>query len=151
MKGLKIERAKPSNVIDIYALLKAAVPEKILPGAPSERQIKAYYPMLLRELASQNHLFYVAKRGRGYLGFAHAVLIPGRWDGIQNQVIVDLVYVSEHRRKHGIGRKLLDEIKKEVENMGITKVAFSCPLIQMSYWEKERNAKAIQIEMEVNL
>lgn len=152
MKGLKIERARPNNAIDIYALLSQAVTEGILPGKPTQRQIKSYYfAGLLNELASPAHIWVIAKRGRGYLGFAHAALLPGRWDGQIESVFVDLVFVSGHRRKHGIGRKLLDEIKKEVENLGIKRVEFLCPSDQMHYWSKERSANAKQVFMEVNL
>lgn len=152
MKGLKIERAKPSNAIDIYALLCEAQKEGVLPDKPSERQLKAYYfGGLLREIVSPQHIFFVAKRGRGYLGYAHAFLVPGRWDGVVSRVIVNQVFVVKHRRKNGIGRKLLDELKKQIENIGIKRVEFACPAIQMEYWARERGALATDVIMGVDL
>lgn len=152
MKGLKIEKAKPSNAIDIYALLTSGQKEGLLPGKPSERQLKSYYfGRLLSELGAPGHIWFIAKRGRGYLGFAHAVLLPDRWDGLVGSVFVDLVFVVQNRRKLGVGRKLLDEIKKEVENLGIKKIEFVCPADQAQYWSKERSANTKQVLMEVNL
>ncbi len=152
MKGLKIERAKPSNSIDIYALLSAAQKEGILPEKPTERELKSYYfSRLLNEIASPGHFFFLAKRGRGYLGYAHGFILPGRWGQSMTMAVIDHVFVVKNRRKLGIGRKLLDEMKKEIENTGIKRIVFSCPLDQVEYWGKARGATAFRSLMEVNL
>ncbi len=152
MKGLKIEKAKPSNVIDIYALLQEAVKEGCLVGKPTERQMKSYYFVgLLNEVDHPNHIWFVAKRGRGYLGFVHAVLIPGRWDGQVRSVAVDTVFVTKRRRKNGIGRKLLDEVKKEVQNLEIKRVEFVTPIDQVEMWTKKYSAKTESYIMGVDL
>lgn len=150
MKGLKIERAKPSNAIDIYALLKQAMEEGVLPGKPTERQIKAYYfTGLINDVANPTSIYLVAKRGRGYLGFLHATILT-KW-GTNHEVLVTQIYVTKNRRKNGIGRKLLDELKKQVENLGIRRIEFACPLDQVEYWAKERGAKPVQTIMGVDL
>lgn len=152
MKGLKIDKAKPSNAIDIFALLNAGVKEGILPEKPTDRQMKSYYfSSLLRDIGAPGHIWLVARRGRGYLGFAHAYVRPGRWDGQVTSVFVDLVFVVKHRRKLGVGLKLVDEVKKEVENLGIKRIEFSCPPDQMQYWSKARSANAFQVVMGVDL
>lgn len=150
MKGLKIDFAKPSNAIDIYALLKEAAKEGLLAGKPSERQLKAYYfTHLLPEVGAPGQLYLVAKRGRGYLGFLHASLIT-KW-GTSHEVVVHQIFVVKHRRKNGVGRKLLDELQKQVENLGIKRIEFACPLDQVEYWAKERKAKSSQAIMGVDL
>lgn len=150
MKGLKIERAQPNNVIDIYALMKQAAQEGFLPGRPTERQLKAYYfNHLLNEVGQPNHLYFVAKRGRGYLGYVHAVILT-KW-GSNPEVLVNQIFVTEKRRKNGIGRKLLDELKKQVENLGIRRIEFACPPDQVEYWSKERKAQPVRIIMGVDL
>ena len=145
MKGLKIDRARPSNAIDIYALLKEAQKERVLYGDPSERQLQSYFfGGLIAELSSPLHLFFVAKRGRGFLGFVHAVLIPGRWDGFISHAVIDTIFVTKKRRKNGIGRKLLDDLKKEVENIGIKRLEFLASDPELEYWAKERGAAKIK-------
>ncbi len=152
MKGLKVTRALPSNAIDIYALLKEAQKEGVLYGKPSERQVQHYYfSFLINELCHPLHLWFVARRGRGYLGFVHGIAPPGRWDGSIECLAVDLVYVTKNRRKSGIGRKLLDEVKKEAQNMGIKRFEFLSSDLQQAYWEKERKAQKIQNLMGVSL
>lgn len=152
LKGLKVERAKPSNAIDIFALLGNAAKEGVLEGKPNERQMKNYYfTGLLQELSDPLHLWLLARRGRGYVGFLHAVLLPGRWDGGVNHAALDLVFVPKEKRKRGIGRKLLEELKKEVENMGIKRIEFVCPGDQAEKWQKEYGAKVHQYLMGVDL
>ncbi len=152
MKGLKIEKAKPSNAIDIFALLSQGQKEGLLPGKPSERQLKSYYfGRLLSDLGAPGHLWVMAKRGRGYLGFAHAKVQPGIWDAQVSSVTIDLIFVVPNRRKNGIGRKLLDEIVKEVENLGIKRIEFVCPPEQVEYWQKARKATVVKVGMGVNL
>lgn len=149
MKGLKIEKARPSNSIDIYALMKSAREEGLI-GSPSERQLKVYYfSALLNQLADHRHIFYIAKRGRGYLGYVHAVIVPNQWG--EYRVVVDSIFVVKHRRKLGIGRKLLDDMVKEVQNIDIKRIEFACPLDQVEYWSKERKAKQVKVLMEVDL
>lgn len=150
MKGLKIERAKPSNAIDIHALLKLAAQEGLLPGRPTDNQLKTFYfTTLLSDMTNPNSIYLVAKRGRGYLGFCHAMVLT-KW-GTSHEVLISQIFVTKNRRKNGIGRKLLDELKKQVENLGIRRIEFACPLDQVEYWAKERVAKPVQTIMGVDL
>jgi GNAT superfamily N-acetyltransferase len=151
MKGCVVERAKASNTIDLYPLILKAAKDGVFPGSqPSEKALKEYYfKLLMQELPSEFHFYYLAKRGRGYLGFLHAVLIPARWDGAITTFYVDTVYVVEHRRKYGVGKKLLDALIKEAENMGIRDFEFLCPDAQINLWEKKRKAKKISNLMRV--
>ena len=142
MKGLKVHRAKPSNAIDIYALMKEAGKDGLLPGKPTDKMVQQYFfSGLINELASPYHFWFIGRRGRGFLGFVHGVVVPNRWDGRPELMGVDLVFVTKNRRKNGIGRKLLDELKKEAQNIGITRFEFLCSDEQQAYWEKERGAK----------
>jgi GNAT superfamily N-acetyltransferase len=144
VKGLKIYRAKVSNAIDIYALLKEANKEGVLPEKPSERLLQQYYfTGLLQELQNPYHLWFIGRRGRGFLGLVHGILAPNRWGGAPDLVGIDLIFVTKNRRKSGIGRKLLDEVKKEAENIGITHFEFLSTDEQVVYWEKERGAKKV--------
>lgn len=152
MKGLKIEKAKPSNVIDIYALLQEAQKEGILPGKPTPRELKSYYiRTLLQTVGGPGHIYFLAKRGRGYLGFVHAFIAASQWTGVASHVVVNYIYVVGKRRKNGIGKKLLDELKKEVQDLGIKRVEFSCPTIQAGDWSKSQGADSKRVIMEVDL
>lgn len=152
MKGLKVQKAAPSNSIDIYALLKEALKEGLLVGKPSERALQQYYfTRLIDELCHPHHFWFIARRGRGYLGFVHALMVPGRWDGTVDSLVVDLVFVTKNRRKHGIGRKLLEELKKEAQNMGIRKFEFVCPDNLVEHWKLTQGAAKIMNVMRVEV
>lgn len=136
MKGLKIIRAQPSNAIDIYPLMEKAAKEGVFLDIPKERDIKNQYFRTLDELKSPYHFWFLALRGRGYLGYLHAVAIPSRWTGEVDHMLVDVVYVADHRRKNGIGKKLIEELKREAENVGIRRIEFICEDAQIEMWEK---------------
>ena len=152
VKGLKVFRAQPNNAIDIYPLIISAAKDECYIDSPKERDLKTYYFQgLLRELASDYHLWFLARRGRGFLGFVHGIIIPGRWNGQIDTLLVDMVYVMQSRRKNGIAKKLIDEILKEAENIGVRRVEFFCFDSQVEYWAKERKAKKISNIMRVDL
>lgn len=151
MKGLKVERARPSNAIDIYSLLAEGAKDGSLSNKPSQRQLRTYYfNGLIHQLAAPGHLWFIARRGRGFIGFLHAILLPSPWDGQIEKIGINLVFVAKKRRKMGVGRKLIEELKKEAENMGIKRLEFSCPIEQSSEWEK-LGAAASQVQMGVDL
>lgn len=144
MKGLKVLRAQPSNAIDIYALLKEAQKEGKLYGSPSEKQLQQFFfSGLINELCSPHHIWLLGRRGRGFLGLVHAIIPPGRWDGRLEYLAVELVFVTKNRRKNGIGRKLLDELQIQAQNMGIKRFEFLISEEERAYWEKERGAKKL--------
>ena len=142
MKGLKVIRAQPSNAIDIYPLFEKAAKEGVFQDVPKEKDIKNQYFKTLDELKSPYHFWYLALRGRGFLGYIHAIAIPSRWTGVFDHMVVDVCYVAEHRRKNGIGKKLIEELKKEAENIGIRRIEFICPDEQIDMWKKYGAAKS---------
>jgi len=128
MKGVKVVRAKASNAIDVYPLLAAAVKEGAFEDTPNGRELKLYYfKAMIEELAHPGHLWYVARRGRGFIGFLHAVCVPGRWNGRLESMYIDIIYVDPKYRKRGISGKLIEELKKDADHIGISKATFSCP------------------------
>lgn len=139
MKGCVVERAKASNTIDLYPLILKAVKEGLYPGpAPSEKVMKDFYfNLLTKELPSEFHFYYLAKRGRGYLGYLHAIPVPNRFDGSVSTFFVEILYVVEKRRKMGVGKKLITALKKDAENMGIKNFEFVCSDAQIEHWEKD--------------
>jgi GNAT superfamily N-acetyltransferase len=154
MKGLKIERAAPSNAIDIYALLKEAATEKCFPlNNPTGKQLEQYYfqTLIINELPNPLHFWYLAKRGRGFLGLLHCYAVPGRWDGKIDTLFVDILYVVEKRRKMGIGKKLIEEMKKEAENVGIKRLHFLAEPKVEKLWRDREGAKKKTSIMEVLL
>lgn len=151
MKGVKIEKARPSNAIDIYPLLKEALKEGSL-DCPSERHLESYYfGGLINELSSPFHAWLLAKRSRGFLGCLHAILLPSMYDARNLSAYVDLVYVSKHRRKNGIAKQLVEEFVKEIKSEGIIRrIDFLCPQDQIEYWGKY-GAKPTKSMMRVSL
>lgn len=141
MKGLKVMRAQPSNAIDVYPLLEKAAKEGVFFDIPKDKDIKNQYFKTLDELKSPYHFWYLAMRGRGYLGFVHAVAVPSRWTGQFEHMIVDAIYVADHRRKMGIGKMLIQELKQEAENIGIRRIEFVCSDEQIDMWKKSGAAK----------
>jgi GNAT superfamily N-acetyltransferase len=154
LKGLKVIKAGASNAIDVYALLKEWAKESRLKGedsVPSDKKLQQYFfTRLIAELQHPLHLVFLARRGRGFLGYLHAALIPGRWDGQIDTIVIERVYVTGNRRKQGIGRKLLDELKKEAENMGIKRVELLSEDGMRAYWQG-RGAKAVANYMRISL
>ena len=149
MKGLVVERASVSNAIDVYPLVRLAAREGYFTESPSEHQLREYYFRVIQELNQPHHIFYLARRGRGFLGVLHAIVIPGRWDGRMNSIYVDLVYVVEKRRQMGVGKKLLDQLALDAEEIGIKNFEFLAKDELVEYWCKERKAKKISNLMRV--
>lgn len=153
MKGLKIFKAKPSNAIDIYALLKQAVQEGVYPDPqPTKKQLQQFYlgHLLQHHLPSPFHFYYLAKRGRGFLGFLHAVAAPNYWDGSFDSLFIELLFVSEKYRKKGVAKKLLETLRKESEDMNIKRLDLFSKDHNLDYWKKQgakRTTNAMRIEL----
>lgn len=123
MKGVKVIRASVSNAIDIYPFLKKAAPH--FSPQPTTSQLQAYYMGgLLKELAAPSHFWFLARRARGYLGVAHAFVVPSRWDGALETLFVDMLYVIEKRRNRGVGTKLINELKLLAETLKLRRIDF---------------------------
>ena len=153
MKGLVVERARPSNAIDVFPLIKQAAEAGVFHDArPTEKMLKSFYFKLLTEqLPSEFHFYYLGRRSRGYLGLLHAFVVPGRWDGRIDTMYIDLLFTVEKRRKMGVGQKLLDQLLADAENLGIKNFEFLVPDDQVEYWKKKRQAKKASNLMRVSL
>lgn len=145
MKGLVIHRAKASNTVDLFPLVRQAAKEGAYPGpSPTESALKQYYFKLLTvELPNELHFFYLARRGRGHLGFLHAIAVPGQWDGKIDSMYVNMVWSKPTKRKMGVGKKLLDQLIEDAENLGIKKFEFLSKDDLVDYWVKKRSAKKV--------
>ena len=153
MKGLKIFRATPSNAIDIYALLKQAVQEAVYPDhQPTNKQLQGFYlgQLLQTHLPSPFHYYYLAKRGRGFLGYLHAVACPNYWDGTFDCLFIELIFVSEKYRKKGVAKKLLETLRKESEDIGVKRLDLFSMDHNLPYWDKQ-GAKPITNLMRMDL
>lgn len=149
MKGLKILEAEPSNAFDIYCLLKGHE-DAFGAEIPKGQQLKEYsLTTLPMEIASAQHKWFVARRGKHFFGCAHAIVVPGRWGGIY--LLVDLVYVVEKRRKYGIGKKLIEEIKEWAETNNINIVHFFAGSEENEKYSEKLGAKKKAAYMEVRL
>jgi GNAT superfamily N-acetyltransferase len=151
MKGLTIIRALPSNAIDIYPLIEQAAKEGVFTDSPSGKELKTYYFNLIEELCHPYHFWFLAKRGRGFLGFIHAIAAPRRWDRSVGFVFIDMVFVVKNRRKMGIGSKLIEELQKCADDIGIKKLEFSCPDNQVDHWAKTLKADKIKTVMRADV
>jgi len=140
MKGLKVKEALLGNAIDIYALLKEAVKEGIYPKdqTPNQRELEHYYLTgLLSEMRNPTHKYYIAQRGRGFLGYAHLVIMPDRWNRKELSILIETVFVVKKRRKMGIGKALIDEIKKLAQDNGIKNIVLLGKDDMLGYWEQQ--------------
>jgi GNAT superfamily N-acetyltransferase len=152
MKGVVIERARPSNTIDVYPLIKEAAKEGAYPVPVSKKQVEDfYYRMFTQELPNEGHFYYLARRSKGFLGLLHAVIVPSRWDGSGTTMWIDLVYVRDHRRKCGIGKMMIDRLMEDAEKLGIKNFEFLCPDDQVEMWTKKRGAKSASVFMRLTL
>jgi len=153
MKGLKIFRAKPSNAIDIYALLKQAVQESVYPDPqPSKRQLQDFYlgQLLQSHLPSPYHYYYLAKRGRGFLGYLHAALCPNYWDGSADSMFIELIFVSKKYRNKGVAKKLLETLRKDAEDMDVKRLDLFSMAPNLEYWNKQ-GAEGVTNMMRISL
>jgi GNAT superfamily N-acetyltransferase len=153
MKGLKVIEAEPSNNLDIYAILKSAIKDKVWGDQnPTDKQLKDWHFLsLIQEIVREDQVWLLARRGKHYFGCAHAVKRPGRWPGDTRKVWVDLVYVEEKKRKYGIGKKLIDGIIKWAEEENIKEFYFFAEEGLDKTWQKKRKAKKISNYMKVVL
>ena len=152
MKGLKIIRADLSNFLDVFALFDQAVKEKVFPvSRPTKKQFRDFYTSLTRNhLVSKYERFYLAKRGRGYLGVLHVMFVPGQWTipgkEIENEdletAVINPLFVTKNRREKGIGNKLLNFFKKDIEDLDIKNIDLLAEDHVVKYWQK-RGAKPL--------
>lgn len=146
IKGIKIHKAQLDNAIDIYPLIKEAVKSGMFPdveGNPTDKQMQNYYLSgLLSELQSPNHVYYIARRGRGFVGYCHAFIFGGRWLDGSAFICLDSVYVKPKLRKKGVGKAFVDEIKNLAKESGIKNIVLMAKDDMLPYWEKQGAIKS---------
>lgn len=138
MRGIIIERATPSNILDVFALFKESVKEGNL-GKWTPEQMKEYYWALLNELADPHQLILLAKRGRTYWGYSHGSL-GFRPSGTARVIFIRSVFVVGKKRKMGIGKQLIEHARGLCQKMGINTAEFMCDDNQVEYWSKKVRA-----------
>lgn len=153
MKGVKPKRATLEHAVDVYKMFKTANNEGIFPAdqEPTDKQIKSYYFSLLNELVDPMHFWYVAQRGRGFVGFLHAVAMPNRWDPTMvDTLLLDLIHVNQSKRKSGIGKKMLDLFISEAKSLGVKQIVLLGQDHVVDYWQKQ-DAEKLSNYMRIKL
>lgn len=139
MQGVKIERAVPSNNIDIYPLYLDFIKEseganKPYPKIPQAIQRKFYQDILFRAFEDPNQIMWLARRGKTYMGFAHAHILPRPPKGYI--LYIHTLFVQKHRRKLGIAKLLADAMESEARNLGLSAIELMCTPLLSPKWEK---------------
>jgi predicted GNAT family acetyltransferase len=143
MIGVKIEKAMPSNLIDVYDLFKKAAKEGLFVyPQPTEEQIKEYYFMLLQELADPRTLVYIARKGKQFLGYVHGHIIQRPW-GSPYMVFIKMCFVIDKKRKLGVSKDLVDKLVEDCKKMGVTTFEFMANDEMCDYWSKKRKARKV--------
>lgn len=140
----QIERAKPSNILDIYALFKKAAKEGIYPEILNEDNIKDYYFRMCDpmngELVNPYHVFLLARRGRQYLGYLHAYM-TSKPKSNKNVMFLELIYIDPKKRKLGVAKQLLDQFLGDCKKMKIPSIELLCKDELVPYWSKKKAVK----------
>lgn len=137
MKGVKIERAMPSNNIDIYPLYLEFIKEsgnKPYPVINPQIQRKFFQDVLIRGFSDPNQIFLTARRGKSYWGFAHAAILPRPPVGYI--LYIHTLFVQKHKRKLGIAKDLADALESEARNLGLGAIELMCTPALTLKWEK---------------
>ena len=137
MKGIKIERAKPSNCVDIYALYSEFYKEfsdKIYPKI-GKRERENYYCSLIEWLKpTSNCMFYLARKGRRYVGFIHSQCYINPFGQFEMNTLS--CFVQKGKRKLGIGKDLAEKTIEEAKNIGISVIKLNCQDNLLEQWGK---------------
>ena len=151
IKGLKIERALPGNILDVYSLFSDQYKEGVVnyPKA-TDAQVKEYYFGLLELLKNPYEVFLLARRGRAFYGFCHCSLMV-RPFGEPRIVYVHTIYVTKNKRKLGIGQKLSEEIIAMARKLGISTIEGMCQDNITTHFEKKLKAKKVLNYMTVEI
>lgn len=145
MKGVVIERAKPSNVLDIYALFKSSVKDGVWAAqTPNQEETKNYYFKILEESMLPTEFIFLARRGKAYWGYLQAQLCPGPW-GRKPVMFIKMLYVVPKKRKLGIGKKLIGHLKNSCSQMGIDSIELMCQDENVEYYKKHGGEKRVNL------
>lgn len=150
MKGVKVERALPGNILDYYGLLKQAAKEGAFHHPKySELDLKNDYFNILDDLGRPENIVFLARKGRMILGFISGSLVKRRANG-KILVSINMIYVLSKRRKMGIGKQLSSHFFAELSKVGINSFEFICPDSMLEYFSDKWGAKRISNLMVVN-
>jgi len=137
LKGLKVERATPGNVIDYYALLKEAAKEDALVHPRlSVEDVRQCYFGLVDELSDPSKIILLARKGRMFAGYFSSTII--RRD--KYLAVINQIYVIPKRRKLGVGIKLWQAFDDQMKANGISRYEFLCKDEDVDYVKKKWKA-----------
>lgn len=122
-----IERAGPERIDELEPLWQALVDHHaaegpqlgpVLEPGESWRRRRAYYE---RELARDGAFLLLARRGGALIGYTLVtVATPSHtWDGIDPAAEVATLSLLPSERGRGIGRALIDRVKREARAAGL--------------------------------
>ena len=112
-KMIKIRSAKEKDLQSLTALA-----EKFKPG---EVDNKKRIDVLKQALGNPNYELLVAELGKEIVGFIDQWIIYDFVHGARLSYIPNL-YVRSKQRKKGVATKLLQEVMKSAENMGVLEI-----------------------------
>jgi len=143
LSGVKVVKATPGNILDVFDLYKRQWKEK---PQLTPQQEKEYYWQLIEELASPSQVVLLMQKGARFLGFIHSFVVP-KPNGQPPVLFVKTVYVLDSKRKRGNAKLLIDELVFMAGGFGIKKFDFVCDDEQVEYWSKKRKATKVANHM----
>ena len=151
IKGVKIERALPGNILDVYSLFREQFKEGVItyPKA-TEAQVKEYYFILLELLKNPYEIFLLARKGRAFYGFCHCSLMT-RPFGQPRVTYAHTLYVVKNKRGLGIGKKLSEEIIETSRKLGISTIEGMCEDKMVAHFSKKFLALKVLNYMKVEI
>ncbi len=113
-ENILIRKAKQTDFEAIYKFVNA-LEESIF---PLENQKKAFE----RNLADGDFIYLIAELNNKPIGFISCYAQEVLHHGAQRIAEIQEMYVSPENRKSGVGKKLLDELKKIAKQNGIVQL-----------------------------
>jgi len=138
IKGVKVERAKPSNIVDITAMVREYAKEskgiKLYP-IYTDADVEEYTFHALEAIKSPNNIYLLARRGRSYWGFVHGRVYRRPYGSPVLCMYVEMLHVLKAKRKLGVGNLLADSIEKEARKLGVGAIELMCKDELIKKWE----------------
>ena len=144
IKGVRIEKALPSNFADLLILYKEAYTEKAgLKPWPhlSLQDLKEAAFNNIQELAQPNVVCFLARRGKKYVGFIFGRIIERRVGSPKHSMFVEMCFITKTKRKLGIGDCLAKKMLELSSNLGLGSIEIMCNDELKDKWLKYGGAK----------
>jgi hypothetical protein len=144
MKGVKLERAVPSNFADIHILYKEAYAEKAgLKAWPKYSKVDIDNASFtnIQDLANPNVICFMARRGKKYIGFILGKVLERQLGSPRYYMFVTLCYITKTKRKLGIGNCLTEKIIEYSRNLGLGSIEIMCNDELVDHWKKYEGKK----------